>query len=74
MPDELVKTHEEIYIRFHGITKLYRHDYTHEELNIWLERIQTSGVKRVWVYFNNDREAYAIKNAKWFNRRLLEFM
>ena len=64
LPDELVKTADDIYLRFHGITRWYRHDYTDEELAIWTERIQSSGAKRVWIYFNNDRDGFAIKNAR----------
>lgn len=64
LPDELVSTTEEVYIRFHGKTKWYRHDYTREELAEWVRRIQESGARRVWAYFNNDRDGFAIKNAR----------
>lgn len=70
LPDDLVKTAEEIYIRFHGLGQWYRHDYSKEELARWAERIRTSGAKRVWVYFNNDRDGNAIRNA----RTLLRFL
>lgn len=70
LPDKLVKTHEEIYIRFHGRTKWYRHDYSKEELAVWVERIRDSGCKAVWCYFNNDRDASAIKNARELIRQL----
>jgi uncharacterized protein YecE (DUF72 family) len=63
LPDELVKTADEVYVRFHGTTRWYRHDYSDEELAAWARRIRASGAKRVWAYFNNDRECYAIKNA-----------
>jgi uncharacterized protein YecE (DUF72 family) len=64
LPDELVKTADDVYVRFHGTTRWYRHDYTTEELAVWADRIRGSGAKRVWAYFNNDREGFAIKNAK----------
>ena len=70
LPDELVTTADEVYIRFHGIRQWYRHDYSVEELAVWVRRIQAKGCKRVWAYFNNDREAHAIKNAKEFLRQL----
>ena len=70
LPDELVKTHDEVYLRFHGTTRWYRHDYTKEELAVWAKRVEESGVSRVWAYFNNDREGYAIRNAKEFLRQL----
>ena len=43
LPDELVRTSDDIYLRFHGIKQWYRHDYTREELNVWVKRIQRSG-------------------------------
>lgn len=70
LPDELVKTADDVYVRFHGTTRWYRHDYTKAELAVWAERIRGSGAKRVWAYFNNDREGYAIKNAKELIRLL----
>jgi uncharacterized protein YecE (DUF72 family) len=70
LPDELIKTADDIYIRFHGLKRWYRHDYTKEELSKWVERIKESGAKRVWAYFNNDREGYAIKNARQLLRLL----
>ena len=70
LPDELVKTTDEIYIRFHGIKRWYRHDYSKEELAVWAKRIRQSGPSRVWAYFNNDRDCYAIKNARELRRQL----
>ncbi|PZM14929.1 hypothetical protein CPY51_09040 [Rhizobium tubonense] len=64
LPDDLIRTADEIYIRFHGTERWYHHDYSKEELEIWAERIQKCGAKTAWVYFNNDREGHAIKNAK----------
>jgi uncharacterized protein YecE (DUF72 family) len=71
LPDELVKTADDVYIRFHGIRQWYRHDYSAKELTVWAERIKASGARRVWVYFNNDRDGYAIKNARALLRRLI---
>jgi uncharacterized protein YecE (DUF72 family) len=70
LPDELVKTSDDVYVRFHGTKRWYRHDYTKEELAVWAERIRGSGAARVWAYFNNDREGYAIKNARELMRQL----
>jgi uncharacterized protein YecE (DUF72 family) len=69
LPDELVWTADDVYVRFHGTTRWYRHDYTKEELAVWGRRIRESGAKRVWAYFNNDREGYALKNAREFIRQ-----
>jgi len=64
LPDELIKTADDIYVRFHGTSKWYRHDYTQQQLDIWARRIRESGAKQSWIYFNNDWDGYAIKNAK----------
>ena len=70
LPDELVTTADDIYIRFHGTKQWYRHDYTADELAVWVDRVRASKAKRVWAYFNNDRDGYAIKNARTFLRQL----
>ncbi len=70
LPDELIKTADDIYIRFHGTKQWYRHDYTPQELALWVERIKESKAERVWIYFNNDRDGYAIKNARELRRQL----
>ena len=70
LPDELVKTADDVYLRFHGTERWYRHDYTAEELAVWTARVRKSGAKTVWAYFNNDREGYAIKNARELLRQL----
>jgi uncharacterized protein YecE (DUF72 family) len=70
LPDELVKTADTIYVRFHGVKRWYRHDYAAEELAVWAERIRASGATRVYAYFNNDRDGYAIKNARALRRML----
>jgi uncharacterized protein YecE (DUF72 family) len=70
LPDELVRTSDDVYVRFHGIKQWYRHDYTREELAVWADRIARSGAKRRWAYFNNDRECNAIRNARELGRQL----
>jgi uncharacterized protein YecE (DUF72 family) len=64
LPDTFVKTADDVYIRFHGVKQWYRHDYSNAELGAWAEKIKASGAKRIWAYFNNDRNGHAIKNAK----------
>jgi uncharacterized protein YecE (DUF72 family) len=55
LPEELITTAEDIYLRFHGTKQWYRHDYTPLELATWAARIRISGAKRVWAYFNTGR-------------------
>ena len=73
LPDALIRTTDEVYVRFHGIRHWYRHDYTRAELAVWAERIRASGAQRVWAYFNNDRNELAIKNARMLRRQLRGF-
>ncbi|TYP73704.1 MULTISPECIES: DUF72 domain-containing protein [Nitrosomonas] len=70
LPDELIKTAEDIYIRFHGKKAWYRHDYSDDELKEWARRIQQVNAKTVWIYFNNDFDGNAIKNAESMARLL----
>ncbi len=68
MPDlscPLVTTADFAYIRFHGSTGLYRSYYSDEELADWAERLTnlTANLKAVYIYFNNDAEAFAVRNA-----------
>jgi uncharacterized protein YecE (DUF72 family) len=64
LPDDLIRTCDVLYVRFHGRSRWYRHDYSAEELSGWAKRIAASGAREAWIYFNNDREGFAIKNAK----------
>jgi uncharacterized protein YecE (DUF72 family) len=70
LPDGLIRTADEVYVRLHGPKRWYRHDYTKEELTEWANRIDASGAKRAWVYFNNDNDAHAPKNATALRRML----
>lgn len=70
LPDQLVKTADDVYLRFHGTKQWYRHDYTKEELSVWVDRVRDSGAKTIWAYFNNDREGHAIHNAQLFKKLL----
>jgi len=41
-----------------------------DELAEWANRIKLSGASRVWVYFNNDNDAHAPRNATSMSRLL----
>jgi len=62
----LVATTDFAYIRFHGSTGLYSSCYTDEELAHWAKRLANlaANLKEVYIYFNNDVEAFAVRNAK----------
>jgi uncharacterized protein YecE (DUF72 family) len=69
MPDftcPVVATADFAYLRFHGSTGLYWSCYSDEELSGWAKKIAELGknLKSVYIYFNNDAGAYAVRNAK----------
>ena len=61
----VVATADFAYIRFHGSSELYSSCYTDAELADWAEKLTSlaSSLKAVYIYFNNDAEAFAIRNA-----------
>jgi len=54
-----------VYVRFHGSTGLYFSCYSDEELANWAKRLTdlAGSLKEIYVYFNNDAEAFAVRNA-----------
>lgn len=60
-----VATADFAYVRFHGSQGLYSSCYSEEELSQWAQKIARLGkdVKVSYTYFNNDAEAFAVKNA-----------
>ena len=61
----LIATTDFAYIRFHGSSGLYFSCYSDEELADWAKRLANLAVKlkAVYIYFNNDAEAFAVRNA-----------
>jgi uncharacterized protein YecE (DUF72 family) len=64
LPEDLIKTADTLYLRLHGRSRWYRHDYSQEEIAAWARKIASSGAREAWVYFDNDREGFAIKNTQ----------
>ncbi len=60
----LVATADFAYVRFHGSTGLYSSCYSDEELAEWAGRLAGLGAQEVYIYFNNDAEAFAVSNAE----------
>jgi uncharacterized protein YecE (DUF72 family) len=60
------------YIRFHGSAGMYESCYSDSEIEAWANRIEKLGQRltSVYVYFNNDSQAFAVRNAKMLARRL----
>lgn len=66
MPADFTITADFVYYRFHGLKDGYAHDYTREELAPWADQARRAlqDGRDVFVYFNNDAEARAPKNAR----------
>ncbi len=62
MPEETVVTHRVGYFRFHGGS--YNKSYSDKELKQYGKKIRDAGCDRVYAYFNNDANAYAVENAR----------
>ncbi len=65
-PKEEVVVGPFLYLRLHGSKRLYASLYSPEELEKWADFIRFAfkrGVKEVFCYFDNDYEAYAVRNA-----------
>jgi uncharacterized protein YecE (DUF72 family) len=61
----LAATADFAYIRFHGSTSLYSSCYSDDELHGWAERLASlaENLETVYIYFNNDADGFAVRNA-----------
>jgi len=65
LPDEIVKNTPVLYYRMHGTSELYKSLYSIASLKKIVNDIKKSrSVKKAFIYFNNDVNASAIKNAR----------
>lgn len=59
------------FIRFHHGTRGRDSNYSESELEAWARRIERWATQvDVYIYFNNDRNGYAVRNGLWLKRRL----
>lgn len=59
-----VVTADYAYLRLHGPEEAYRGRYGAERLAPWVEWLsQQSGLRQVYVYFDNDQAGYAVEDA-----------
>lgn len=64
-PEDLICTNKIGYLRFHGKGKnWYDYLYSEAELKEWYNKIKKAEVEQMYVYFNNDIGANAVKNAR----------
>jgi uncharacterized protein YecE (DUF72 family) len=61
-PMQIAKTADFAYLRLHGSQQLYASLYSEEELKSWAEKIGNWSCE-TWVFFDNDFEGNAVRNA-----------
>lgn len=71
LPDDVVKTGNSVYMRFHGRDGGYTQNYSYKELEKWAQKIRRQNAGQVLCYFNNDYNANAPRNCLML-RELLE--
>jgi uncharacterized protein YecE (DUF72 family) len=54
LPDDFIVTADIVHIRLHGAKKMYRDDYSKDELKGWASKIKSVECKEIYCYFNND--------------------
>jgi len=64
----IVETNGVVYLRMHGRTAWYAHEYTAEELEETARRVLSLGPERIYVFFNNDH--WMLENARAMLRLL----
>lgn len=74
-PQRPFQTHEDTagwrYVRLHYGHRGRRGNYSERELNEWARRLRAWQARgEVYVYLNNDWEAFAPRNAQWLQRAL----
>ncbi len=70
LPEDLIKTTDTLYIRFHGKKQWYRDLYTEEELIKYRNKILQIDPEKIFAYFNNTYKGYAVQNAKFLKEIL----
>lgn len=68
MPDDIIYTYKTSYFRFHGDN--YSSDYSGAAIKKYAGKISDFKGIKVYVYFNNDINAYAPRNALQLKREL----
>ncbi|MGC8981482.1 MAG: DUF72 domain-containing protein [Minisyncoccia bacterium] len=66
---DFAKTADFVYVRFHG-RPLFAGKYSEDELKKWAVKIKKLKPKKVFIYFNNDFEGYAVENAIYMKKIL----
>lgn len=72
LPCPRLATADFAYIRFHGSGRLYSSSYSDTELVDWAKKIEklAQNLDTVYIYFNNDVQGFALKNAEMMRKLL----
>lgn len=62
IPEVIKATSETAYVRFHGKSSWYNDNYSEADLEGWQHQLEGLPVERLYVFFNNDTNAYAVNN------------
>jgi uncharacterized protein YecE (DUF72 family) len=76
VPETILPTTDFLYVRFHGQGRdLYQYDYSKDELSHWVSIMKPhlSG-RMAYVFFNNDYNANAPRNALTMREMLSELL
>jgi uncharacterized protein YecE (DUF72 family) len=69
IPEEAITTSPVGYLRFHGKDTWYKYHYSGRELDEWKVKLEKLNIKNLFVFFNNDVDANAVKNAKMMTEK-----
>ena len=83
MPPEARATGDVAYVRFHGRNSetwwgksgdRYDYNYSEGELNEWIEKVEEleKSVWKLYAFFNNCHQGYAVRNAIMFKELLVK--
>lgn len=65
LPEDVIRSVPVLYYRFHGVPQLYASAYSARKLGEVADVIKSyRGIEDVYIYFNNDIHAAAIRNAR----------
>jgi uncharacterized protein YecE (DUF72 family) len=65
LPDDIIQNTSVVYYRMHGVPNLYQSPYNISTLKKIINEIETSPkTKKAFIYFNNDIDVSAVKNAE----------
>lgn len=65
LPDEVIRTTDTLYYRFHGVPHLYTSPYEGEKLEKTVHEMSSHRpFEEAFVYFNNTAEGHAVSNAR----------